>query len=100
MDLKGYQRSYLTKLAHSLKPVVFVGKSGPSDAVLKEIDDALEREELIKIRFVANKEDRKYICSQITESLGAVEVSVIGNIAILYRQSKDPDNHHIDIPIR
>ncbi|MEM5948015.1 YhbY family RNA-binding protein [Spirochaetia bacterium 38H-sp] len=100
MELKGYQRSYLAKLAHDLKPVVFLGKAGATPAVLKEIEDALEREELIKIRFVANKEDKRYICRKITETLGAYEVSVIGNVAILYRQASEPDNRHITIPSR
>ena len=44
-------RKQLRSLAHALKPVVFVGKLGHTDALLKEIDTALLAHELIKIQF-------------------------------------------------
>ena len=58
MELKGYQRGYLTRKAHGLQPVVHIGKLGLSDEVVAAVDKALEDHELIKVKFVNFKEER------------------------------------------
>jgi len=40
--LKGFQRKYLRGIAHSMKPVVFIGQKGNSEAVLKAVEESLE----------------------------------------------------------
>ena len=46
---KSKERS-LRKTAHHLEPVVWIGKNGISENVIKEIIQALEQHELIKIK--------------------------------------------------
>jgi RNA-binding protein len=48
--LTSKQRAYLRSLAQRLRPVVFVGKEGISDAVVQAASEALAAHELIKIR--------------------------------------------------
>ena len=36
--LKGKERSYLKKLAHSLEPTVFIGKAGITENIKKELE--------------------------------------------------------------
>ena len=41
-------RAYLRSLANSIEPVFQVGKSGITDNLIKQVNDALEARELIK----------------------------------------------------
>lgn len=96
--LKGYQRSYLMRLSHELKPVVMVGKGGLSDALVATTDTALEDHELIKVKFVDFKEERHEVARQLAENTGAILVRVIGNIAVLYRHQEDPQKRWVHLP--
>ncbi len=49
------QKKYLRGRAHDLKPIVYIGQQGMSDAVLKDANRALDDHELIKIRFIDYK---------------------------------------------
>ena len=44
------QRSFLKSMAHSIDPVVYIGKAGVTDNVIKEIDTCLEIRELVKVK--------------------------------------------------
>ena len=50
MPLTGKQRQHLRALAHHLEPVVQIGHEGPTEAVLAQINEALEAHELIKVK--------------------------------------------------
>ena len=54
--LKGFQKKHLRGLAHKLSPVVYIGKKGVSDTLMKSLEEALNSHELIKIKFVDFKE--------------------------------------------
>ena len=98
--LKGFQKIYLRGLAHNLKPSVLIGQKGLTDELFKSADQALEKHELIKIKFNDFKEkDQK---AEITEALckmtKAEVAGTIGHMAILYRNQKDPDKKKILLP--
>ncbi|MCX7100121.1 MAG: YhbY family RNA-binding protein [Methylobacter sp.] len=71
--------------AHTLKPVIMIGQSGLTAAVLAETELALNIHELIKIRIRAEKEDRKLITEKICTDTGAELIQNIGQIAVIYR---------------
>ena len=48
--LTGKQRSYLKSLAHELEPTVYVGKSGMTENIIKEMEIGFETRELVKIK--------------------------------------------------
>ena len=52
VSLTGAQRRALRARGHHLEPVVQLGKSGLSDAVVKATRDALDRHELVKVRLL------------------------------------------------
>ena len=79
----------LKSLAHALKPVIMIGQSGLTEAVLKEIDLALNSHELIKIKIRAERESRKQISGQICSETGAQLIQNIGQIAVIYRQNPE-----------
>lgn len=91
MAVTDKQKRYLKGLAHTLKPVVMIGNSGLTDAVLTEIDNALEHHELIKVRVSGQERaDRKAMLDEISNKTGADLVQVIGHIGGFYRPAKEP----------
>lgn len=98
MDLKGYQRGYLTRKAHGLQPVVHLGKAGLSDEVVKAVDKALEDHELIKVKFVNFKDEKDDLARQVGDRIDATLVRVVGNIAIYYRHQPDPAKRVVHLP--
>jgi RNA-binding protein len=89
-SLSNPQKRYLRGLAHDLKPIIMVGAKGPTDTLIAELDAALERHELIKVKFAAeDRETRDVWIEQLIEKSGAVLISRIGNVAIVFRRSKD-----------
>lgn len=84
------QKRYLRGLAHDLKPVILVGAKGPGEPLLAELDLALERHELLKVKFAADdRETRDVWIEALVVGSGAALVGRIGNVAIVYRRSKD-----------
>lgn len=95
--LKGSQRTYLRGLAHSLKPVIQIGKNGLTPELIQAIREALQAHELIKIKFIEFKEERKSLSKTIETETGAELVGLIGHVAIYYLQHPDPEKRKIPI---
>ena len=49
MELKGKERQFFKKKAHSLKPIFQIGKGGLSEEMIHQIQNAVEKRELIKV---------------------------------------------------
>ena len=100
--MKGYQKKYLKGLAHTLKPTVFVGQKGAVASVVNALDDALDKHELIKVKFVEFKEkaQKEEILAVLEQKTSAERVGMIGHVATLYRQQKDPEKRKITVPVR
>ena len=98
--LKGFQKKYLRGLAHSLKPVVLIGQKGLTDELIKSADQALDRHELIKVKFneFKEKDQKAAITEEICKRTKAELAGTIGHITILYREQKDPDKKKIILP--
>ena len=76
--------------AHSLKPVIMIGQSGFTEAVLSEIELALNNHELIKIKIQTDdREVRKQISSEICARTEAEFIQSIGKIVVIYRKNPD-----------
>lgn len=89
--LSSVQKKALRKKGYSLKPVVMIGQHGLTDAVLAEVDIALNAHELIKIRIRgADKNKRAEQCAQIEHQLNSEVVHQIGGITVLYRPAPVP----------
>ena len=85
-SLSNIKKKALKAKAHALKPSVIIGQHGLTEAVLAEIDVALNAHELIKVRIRgADKIKRTELCEQMEEQLNAEVVDQIGFIAVLYR---------------
>lgn len=71
--------------AHTLKPVVLIGQAGLTAAVLAEVESALARHELIKIKIRTERDLRRQISVRICADTGAALIQSIGHMTVLYR---------------
>lgn len=91
LKLSSAQRKFLKSLAHDLKPIVMIGSSGLTDAVLREASRGLDAHELIKIRVLSgDRAQRAALMLAICEALGAAPVQHIGKLLLVYRPAKPP----------
>lgn len=89
--LKPAQRQFLKGLAHSRNPVVMIGSQGLTPAVLKEIDNALNAHELIKVKAASDEvETRRAWLEEICTTTGAAPVQQIGKVLVIYRAAAKP----------
>ncbi|MFX3624468.1 MAG: ribosome assembly RNA-binding protein YhbY [Ectobacillus sp.] len=95
--LTGKQKRYLRSQAHHLTPIFQVGKGGVNENMIKQIGEALEVRELIKISILQNcEEDRHEVAQELANGAQAELVQVIGNTIVLYKESKE--NKQIVLP--
>ena len=97
-DLNGAQRNYLRGVAHGYKPLVQIGKEGLSERVLAAIDTAIVAHELIKVKIVADRDQREKLVPVIEEHLDCECVGTVGRMAILYRQHPESEKRKIEFP--
>ncbi len=88
------ERKHLRGLAHSLEPLVRIGKAGLGEPQLTQIDQALADHELIKVRFLAGKPDPAEVTT-LEERLACDTAGAIGHVLILYRQQPDPQKRRV-----
>jgi len=94
MNLNKKQIQYLKGLAHSLKPIVLLGSNGLTEAVVAEIDYALNHHELIKVKIPTDdREVKGLIVDAICRETESIKVQVIGKTLIIYRQSEEKKIH-------
>ena len=91
--LNGADRKFLRGLAHHIDPVAKVGKNGVTDAMIAAVGRALDDHELIKVKFVDFKDEKRALSAEIAERALSEQVGLIGNIAIYYRRQPDKRSH-------
>lgn len=95
--LTGKQKRFLRSKAHHLKAIFQVGKDGVNENMLNQLNDVLEKRELIKVRVLKNcLLDKETIAEQLAEGTGAEVVQMIGSHIVLYKESKE--NKQIILP--
>ena len=57
--LTGKQKRFLRSEANHLQPLFQIGKNGLTDAVIHQIEEALEAKELIKVNILQNCDEDK-----------------------------------------
>ena len=95
--LTSAQSRFLRGQAHDLKAMLQVGGKGISDALVAEVDAALEHHELIKVKVAGEDRDaRDAMIDDLADKADAALVQRIGHTAVLYRPSKE--RRHIVLP--
>ena len=91
------QRAYLRGVANKIDAIFQIGKNGINDNLIKQLDDALEARELIKITTLETAPDSaKNLSFEIAEKTNSIVIQVIGNKITLFRK-KEKDSK-IELP--
>lgn len=96
--LTGAERKYLRGLAHHLKPLAQIGKTGVTPNVLAAIDEALEHHELIKVRFLDFKDQKRQLSQTIADHVDGEIIGSVGHVFMFYRQHPDPEKRKVHLP--
>jgi len=84
------ERAHFRSLANTMQPILQIGKNGISDNVIKQLDDALEARELIKVTVLETAgEDVRELAHELAKEVNAEVIQVIGSKFVIYRKSKD-----------
>ncbi|MDK2932987.1 MAG: RNA-binding protein [Clostridiales bacterium] len=95
--LSSKQRAYLRGLANNIPAIFQIGKGGINDNLVKQVNDALEVRELIKVHVLENSlMDIRKACNELVRRTDAEPVQVIGSKFVLYKESKE--NKTIQLP--
>ncbi|MBF0500528.1 MAG: ribosome assembly RNA-binding protein YhbY [Candidatus Riflebacteria bacterium] len=98
MPLSSKQRKFLESLAHSLEPVVRIGKFGVTPTLVQTVHENLSTQELIKIKILESAEvDKNEVAEILVEKTNATKIQIIGRIIILYRSNPEL-KHQIEVP--
>ena len=95
--LTGKQRAYLRSLAQKEECILYVGKSGITDPVIAQTNEALQARELVKGKVQEScmytaAEAQQVLCS----ACEAEGVQVIGRTFVIYK--RNPQNAKISLP--
>lgn len=91
MSLTAKQKNYLRALAQHRRVIITVGTAGLTDPVLTEIDSALGRHELLKLRLPAGDRDQRTVMiEKISSTLRADLIQAIGRVGVFYRRAEKP----------
>ena len=85
-------RRQLRAIGHRLRPVVTVAARGLSDAVMQELERALNDHELIKVKLPAGARlSRKEMAAELCSKSGAELLQSVGNVILILRRSAEPN---------
>lgn len=88
-NMNSKQRAFLRSLANNINSIFQVGKNGISENLIKQVDDALEARELIKLNVLeTSPDDIEEVANSIAEKTNSILVQIMGNKITLYRARK------------
>ena len=87
--LTGKQKRFLRSKAMTMDALYQIGRDGLGENFIKQIDDALEARELIKIKILKNSAEEVHDAGEtLAEELHAELAQTIGHCIVLYRKSE------------
>ncbi len=88
--LNSRQRAQLRAMANDMETILQIGKGGINDNTVKQVKDALEARELIKLRALETcPTNARESADTLSELCECDVVQVIGTRFILYKESKN-----------
>ena len=94
--LTSKQRAYLRGIAQSYETIFQIGKGGINDNLIMQVNDALRKRELIKLRVLDNSGyTSREAADAIAEKVSADVVQVIGSRFVLFK--RNPQDPVIDL---
>lgn len=88
--MKESEKVWLRGRGQLLEPTVRLGHQGVSAEFLAELNRCLDSAELVKIKFLDFKDQRKTLAPQIAGQSNSLLVGLVGHTAVYFRQQSDP----------
>ena len=82
-QLNNTQKQHLRRLANDLRPAVQIGKNGLTDQIHITIDHELNAHELIKIKFMDFKEEKRQLTEALVETSNGTLIGLVGSMVWL-----------------
>ncbi len=79
------ERKHLRGLAQTLEMAVAIGKQGLTDGMIGELESALTRSGLIKVRLPGDREAREALAAEVASRTRSAHISTVGSSAAFYR---------------
>lgn len=98
MPLNSSQREYLKRIAHGIKPTVYIGKHGITPTVQRTTEEVLMAQELIKVKFIDHKDKKRELIDDLAKATAAQVVGILGHIATIYRPHPESEKQRIVLP--
>jgi RNA-binding protein len=77
--------------AQLMEPMLKIGKAGLSGGFIRSVDVALAQHELVKIKFVEFKEQKKELAPQLAVKTSSHLIMRVGNVVVLHRPTRSGD---------
>lgn len=71
--------------AQRLEPMLKLGKAGLSDGFIASVNEALAQHDLVKIKFVEFKDQKKTLAPELAEKTSSYLIMRVGNVMVLHR---------------
>ncbi len=90
-ELTGSEKKKLRGLAQLLQPRLQVGKQGITPEVIKELELAFKKEDLVKVRYNADRGTIMKYDERLAEATGSLCICNVGKTSAFFRQRKNSD---------
>ncbi len=89
--LSSAEKKQLRGLGQRIKPQVFVGKNGWSEAVRDTLESAFKHHDLVKVRFsqIKERDIKAQLMEKLAETTHSECVGAVGHTALFYRKKKE-----------
>ncbi|MDK6804532.1 ribosome assembly RNA-binding protein YhbY [Aerococcus sp. UMB7834] len=99
--LNNKEKKYLKKIAQKEKAIFQIGKNGLNDELIKQVDQALEKRELVKLNILQNSSaEVDQAAEELATGLRAEVVQTIGKTLVLYRPSQEAKNQKLSAEVK
>ncbi|MEA5048214.1 MAG: YhbY family RNA-binding protein [Eubacteriales bacterium] len=90
--MNGAERAVFRKAANTLKPIIQIGKEDIGENLVRTVDEALMKRELIKLAVLETSTlSAKEAANRLSETLGADVIQCIGRKFVLYRKKPEEE---------
>lgn len=89
------ERATLRGFSNNIPDLVYVGKEGVTENVVKQVLDNLTAHELIKIKVQQNSDlTPREVCDELVKQTAAEPISVVGSKIVLYKRTNKKGFKH------
>ncbi|MHA8138398.1 ribosome assembly RNA-binding protein YhbY [Lactobacillaceae bacterium Scapto_B20] len=101
MNLRGKQKRFLRSKANRMRPLFSVGKEGLSTTWLEQVNDALNRRELVKVNILQNSAVETQDVQEFVEDNSDIQVvQIIGRTVLLFKIANEVKYRHISEDVK